>query len=171
MTVNFKHAYYSVSVRPENRKWLQFIWDNDHYQFTSCPQGLSFAPRLLTKFFKPALIHLRKLGMLVLCYIDNCIFNDSSKGELLGNVKYALHLYDLWGLTIQISKLLLVIPMQVVEFLGAILNLVNTAITLPEGKINRIWDLSQPLLRRNVTSIHDLTSFTEQVVFAGIAVP
>lgn len=65
MAVDFEHAYYSVTIRPEQRKWLQFIWNNDHYQFTSLPQGLSSAPRLFTKLLKPGLTHLRKLGMLV----------------------------------------------------------------------------------------------------------
>lgn len=43
-------------------------------------------------------------------------------------------------------------------------------LTLPEVKIKRIRDLGQSLLRRNVTSIHDLASFIRQVVFAGIDV-
>ena len=170
MTVDFKHAYYSVSVRPEHRKWLRSIWDKDHYQFTSLPQDLSSASRLFTKLLKPALTHLRKLGMLVSCYINDCIFIASSKDELLGNVNYAFRLFYSLGLTIHMSKSVLM-PTQVVEFLGVILDSVNMTITLPEGKISRIRDLDQSLLKRNVTSIHDLASFIEQVVFAGIAVP
>ena len=79
MTVDFKHAYYSMPVVPEQRKWLRFVWKNDHYQFTSLPQGLTSAPRLFTKLLKPALTHLRKLGILVSCYIDDCIFIAASK--------------------------------------------------------------------------------------------
>ena len=75
--------------------------------------------------------------MLVSCYIDDCIFIASSKDELLGNVNYALHLFDSLGLTIHMSKSVL-IPMQVVVFLGVILDLVNMSITLSNGKINRI---------------------------------
>lgn len=74
MTIVFKHAYFSVYVTPEHRKWLRFLWKNNHFQFTSLPQGLSSAPRLFTKLLKPALTYLRKLGMLVSCYIDDCIF-------------------------------------------------------------------------------------------------
>lgn len=96
--------------------------------------------------------------MLVSCYIDDCIFIGSSKEESLGNVIYALHLFDSLGLTIHMSKSVL-IPTQVVDFLGVILDLVYMIITLLDGKINRIRDLSQLLLRRNVSSIHDLASF------------
>ena len=73
MTVDLKLVYHSVPVRPEHRKWLRFIWDSDHYQFTSLPQGLSSAPRLFTELLKPALTHLRKVGMLVSFYIADCI--------------------------------------------------------------------------------------------------
>lgn len=124
MTVDFKHAYFSVRVRPEQRKWLRFIWNDDHYQFTSLPQGLSSAPRLFTKLLKPALTHLRKLGMLVSCYIDDCIFISSSEEELSDNVDYALRLFDSRRLTIHKSKSVL-IPTEVVAFLGVILNSVN----------------------------------------------
>lgn len=68
MTIDFKHAYFSVHVKPEHRKWLRFLWKNNHYQFTSLPQGLSSTPRLFTKLLKPALAYLRKLGILVSCY-------------------------------------------------------------------------------------------------------
>lgn len=101
---------------------------------------------------------------------DDCIFFASSSKELLGNVNYALHLFDSLGLTIHMSKSFL-IPTQVVNFLGVILDSVNMTITLPEGKIDGIRDLGQSLLRRNVSSFHDLASFIGHVVFAGIADP
>ena len=100
MTIDFKHAYFSVHVKPEHRKWLRFLWKNNHYQFTSLPQGLSSAPRLFTKLLKPGLIYLRKLGMLVSCYIDDCISIASLKEELLCNVNYAMQFFDSLGLTI-----------------------------------------------------------------------
>ena len=95
------------------------------------------------------------------CYrVDFIFIASSSNYELLGNVNYALHLFDSLGLTIHMLKSVL-IHTQVVEFLGVILDLVNMTITLPQGKINRIRYLGQTLLRRNVTSIHDLASFIE----------
>ena len=170
MTVDFKHAYYSVYVTPNQRKWLRFIWNNEHYQFTSLPQGLTSAPRLFTKLLKPVFTHLRKLGMLVSCYIDDCIFIAASQEDLLQNVTYALRLFDSLGLTVNMSKSVLV-PVQVIHFLGVILDSVTMTITLPAEKVAKIKTLGATLLRRDVSSIQDLASFIGQVVFAGIAVP
>ena len=170
MTVDFKHAYYSVYVTPNQRKWLRFIWNDEHYQFISLPQGLSSAPRLFTKLLKPVLTHLRKLGILISCYIDDCIFIAASQEELLQNVNYALHLFDSLGLTVNMSKSVLT-PVQSVQFLGVILDSVSMTVTLPGGKISKIKKLGATLLSRNVCAIHDLASFIGQVVFAGIAVP
>ena len=161
MTEDFKHAYYSVYVTPSQRKWLRFIWNDEHYQFTSLPQGLSSAPRLFTKLLKPVLTHLRKLGILVSCYIDDCIFIAASQKELLQNVSYALHLFDSLGLTVNMSKSVLA-PVQVVQFLGVILNSVTMTVTLPDGKISKIKNLGASLLRRNVSSIHDLASLLDR---------
>lgn len=105
--IDFRHAYFSVCVIPEDRKWLRFIWKNDHYQFSSLPQGLSSSPRIFTKLLKPALTHLRTLDMLVSCYIADCIFITSSKEELLCNVDYAMQFYYSLRLTINVQELVL----------------------------------------------------------------
>ena len=49
VTVDFKDVYYSVYVRPEDRKWLQFWWKGRAFRFICLPQGLSSAPRTFTK--------------------------------------------------------------------------------------------------------------------------
>ena len=119
-TVDWKHAYYSVSVRPADRKWLRFMWKDKHYQFTCLPQGLTSAPRIFTKLLKPVLAHLRKMGMIVSCYIDDCIFIAPSFDELNSNIQYAVSFFDKLGLTVHVSKSSLV-PSKEVEYLGCVL--------------------------------------------------
>lgn len=170
MTVDFKHAYFSVHVQPDQRKWLRFLWENHHYQFTSLPQGLSSAPRLFTKLLKPALAHLRKLGMIVSCYIDDCIFIASSPEELLCNVNYAMQFFDSLGLTIHYKKSTLV-PTQRVKFLGVILDSVNMTVTLPDETMKQIRCLGRSLLTKSMNTLQELSSFIGLAVFAGVAVP
>lgn len=170
MTIDFKHAFFSISVKPDQRRWLRFLWNNAHYQFASLPQGLSSAPRLFTKLLKPALAYLRKLGMLISCYIDDCIFIASSKEELLYNVNYAMQFFDSLGLTINIVKSILV-PTQRVKFLGVLLDSINMAVALPDDKMKRIRYEGSLLLNKKTTTLHELSSFIGLVVFAGVAVP
>lgn len=170
MTIDFKHAYFSVYVKPDHRKWLRFLWKDVHYQFASLPQGLSSAPRLFTKLLKPALAYLRNLGMLVSCYIDDCIFIASSKEELLCNVNFAMQFFDSLGLTININKSVLV-PTQRVKFLGVVLDSVDMVVALPDDKTKQIRCVGRSLLTKETTTLLDLSSFIGLLVFAGVAVP
>ena len=105
MTIDFQDAYYSVYVRPEERCWLRFFWKGQCFHFTCLPQGLTSAPRIFTKLLKPVFSHLRSLGIMVICYIDDCIFFAASEEELISNVSYALYLFDSVGLTINVKKI------------------------------------------------------------------
>lgn len=102
--MDFKDAYYSMYVRPEDRKWLQFMWKGRHYRFTCLPQGLSSAPRIFTKLMKPVFSHLRSLGIVVLCYLDDCLFIASSVALLQAQVSYALRFFDSLGLTTNVRQ-------------------------------------------------------------------
>ena len=62
--IDLKDAYYSISVADEDRKFLMFEPKGTFYQFTCLPNGLSCAPRALTKILKPVYSHLRSLGVI-----------------------------------------------------------------------------------------------------------
>ena len=64
LSFDFSDAYYSCSVfsspPPPHRKFLRFTFENQLYEFTCLPNGLSPAPRFFTKIMKVALAHLRE---------------------------------------------------------------------------------------------------------------
>lgn len=167
-TIDFKDAYFSVFITPEDRIWLQFRWRNDYFRFTCLPQGLTSAPRIFTKLLKPALAHLRSLGICVICYIDDCIFIAASAHELKVNVRYALEFFYSLGLTINVQKSVLD-PTQVVEFLGIVLNSVSMTATLPRRRREHIKAQGRLLLQAGVT-LHDLASFIGMTVASNPAV-
>ena len=169
MSVDFKDAYFSIYVKPSDRKWLKFMWKDQAFQFTCLPQGLTSAPRIFTKLLKPVLSHLRKLGITMLCYIDDCLFVASSVAELCNNVTYALKLFDTLGLTINVHKSVLT-PTQEIEFLGIIWNSVSMTATLPIRRRDRIRQQGKSLLKGDIT-LRDLASFVGLAVASTPAVP
>ena len=169
MSVDFKDAYFSVHAKPNDRKWLKFMWKGHPFQFTCLPQGLTSAPRIFTKLLKPILSHLRKLGIAILCYIDDCIFIASTVAELCNNVTYALQLFDSLGLTINVQKSVLT-PTQEIEFLGIVLNSVSMTATLPVRRRERIKQQGKFLLREGIT-LRDLAIFIGLAVASTPAVP
>ena len=70
-SVDMKDAYYSISIRSSDRKFLRFIWEGELYEFNCLPNGLSCAPRIFTKNFKPPLSTLHKQGHIAVAHLDD----------------------------------------------------------------------------------------------------
>ena len=169
-SVDFKHAYFSVPMGKSLRKYFRFQWNNQLFQFTCLPQGLSPAPRIFTKLLKPALSHLRARGIQVVCYIDDCIFIADNKADLQRGVYYAVELFDSLGLTVHPTKSQLT-PVQSIEFLGFLLDSNSMLISLTDLKREKICGLAKSLLTPTKHTIRDLASFIGNLVAADPAVP
>ena len=103
-SIDFKHAYYSVSIVKKHRKLLKFRWKDQIYQYTCLAQGISPAPRVFTKLMKPPFVHLHERGHTVLGYIDDSLFLADDATELDKGVTEAVKLFDELGLTINLKK-------------------------------------------------------------------
>jgi len=79
-SVDLTDVYYGVSICEDDRKYLRFIWRGTLYQYTCLPNGLSIAPRLLTKLLKPVYSYLRSQGYISVAYI--ILFNWSGGVDL-----------------------------------------------------------------------------------------
>ena len=126
------------------------------------------APHTFTKLLKPALCHLRKLGILVICYIDDCLFIANSVEELSTNVVYTMQFFDSLGLAVNVDKSCLV-PSQEVEFLGVCLSSRDMLAILPCRRKEQIKVQGRALLRGDVT-LTDLASFIGLAVASDPAV-
>ena len=70
-SVDLRHAYYSVSIDENYRKYLRFFWDNKIYQYSCLPNGIGSAPRIFTKIMKVVYATLRKNGHVNMGYLYN----------------------------------------------------------------------------------------------------
>lgn len=132
------------------------------FQFTCLRQGLTPMLQIFSRLLKPVLSHLHNLRIIVMCYIDDCIFIVASSEELHQHVAYALHLFDSVGLTVNPLKSFLE-PIQEVEFLGVVLNSVTMTATLSPYRKEYIKKQGLQLLQGDITLL-------ELVSFIGLAV-
>ena len=102
---------FSSHVKPNDRKWLIVMWKGQLFHIPCLPQGRTFVPLFFTQLLKPLLSHMQKLGISMLCYIDDCVFIASLLVELRNNVIYALQLFVALGLTFNDHRSVL-IPTQ-----------------------------------------------------------
>jgi len=77
-SIDLKDAYYAIPIHPSSRKYLKFQYRSELFQFTCLPFGLSCAPRIFTKVLKPVVKYFRKLGILLVIYLDDLLLISSS---------------------------------------------------------------------------------------------
>ena len=70
-SLDLSNTYFSIPIEEPNRCFLKFQWKDDLYQFMVMLNGLTSAPRIFTKIFKPVYASLRKMGFIVCGYIDD----------------------------------------------------------------------------------------------------
>ena len=103
-SLDLEDAYYSCNVDENFRKYLRFYWNEQLFEFTCLPNGLSCAPRVFTKILKPLFENLRTNG-LVSCYylVDSWLFGKSFE-ECVTNVKDTKSLLIKAGFLINTKK-------------------------------------------------------------------
>ena len=138
-------AYYSIPIAPEHRKYLKFIWKDGLYVFNSLPMGLSSSPRIFTKLLKPFFSALRsQFGHTCLGYIDDSLYLGESYLECEEVTFRTVQLFISLGFKIYPEKSI-VIPTQVLDFLGFTLNSILMTVSLTDKKAYKILQLCQRL--------------------------
>ncbi|KAK2717692.1 hypothetical protein QYM36_006463 [Artemia franciscana] len=153
-SVDLVDFYYSCPVDFEYQLWLCFEVDC-YYAFTCMPNGLSSAPRVLTKLMKPVFSLLRRKGYMSIVYLDDTLLLGRSVLECQNNVYETVKLLSELGFVIHPGKSVL-IPSQRIEFLGFLLDSRLMCISLPERKIEKVLDSVSKVLRQKSTTIQNL---------------
>jgi len=131
-----KDAYYSVKIKEEHQKLLQFIFKGVLYHFTCLPNGLCSGPRKFTKVLKPPLAFLRSQEhILVSAYIDDLITLEDTFEGCFSNVRKMILLLESLGFIIHPGKSCFK-PTKEIEYLGLIIDSTKMKVFLtPRKKI------------------------------------
>ena len=140
----------------KSQKLLKFRWDNNLYQFTCFPNGLTTAPRQFTKlFFKPVLANLRAKGFVLSIYLDDLFLFGLTYEECLDNVTETVTLLKALGFIIHDKKSVLK-PCRELEHLGFILNTKTMSVSLPKSKIEKLHNNCLQTLKLRRPKIRDV---------------
>jgi hypothetical protein len=115
--LDFKDAYLTIPVYPEHRAWLCFKWGGKTFEFVSLPFGLSSAPWAFTKILRPAIAHLRRLGVRLVVYLDDILIVHSSETGARKDARIVRGLLESFGFSINEEKSIEV-PAQTMEYIG-----------------------------------------------------
>ena len=136
-SIDLKDAYYSVAIHPDDRKYLRFMWNNQLFEYTCLPNGLSCAPRVFTKMLKPIFSLLRSQGFVSVYYLDDILLFRNSPQDCVENVNVTLAILRRLGFFINYSKSSF-LPSNKVEFLGFELDSTTMLANLPPRKCDDI---------------------------------
>ena len=117
--LDLKDAYFFVPVADNDRKYLRFEWAGRAYECTCLPFGLTSAPWIFTKLFRPVLAYLRQRGVRCLMYLDDKLLLGNSPEEVKEHFNLCQKLITSLGFTINWKKTVQE-PTQTIEFLGFI---------------------------------------------------
>ena len=168
-SVDLRHAYYSVPVKPPFRKYLKFKWKGRLYQYTCFANGLSNCPRYFTKLLKPVYAHLRSKGYLSTAFIDDCYLQGQTYEECAKNVQETVKLFQSLGFVIHSEKSVLS-PCKKLKYLGFWLNSDSMTVTLPDDKKEKIKNVCLDLKKKKNVPIRQLAQAIGQLVAAFPAV-
>ena len=127
--VDLRHAYYSVPIHPNYRKFLKFKWRGQLYAYTCFANGLANCPRYFTKLLKPVYTCLRAQGFLSASFIDDCYLQGQTISKCQENINATVKLFQSLGFTIRDDKSVLE-PTKRLKYLGFILNSEQMTVTL-----------------------------------------
>ena len=132
-STDMKDAYYSIPVKNEDRKYLHFKWEDQFYEFSCLPDGLSCALCQFTKIRKLPLAAFRKQGHISIAHLDDLYLQGRTYDDCVKNVIDTTLLLDKLGLVVHPEKSSF-IPAQVLVILGFIINSLTVTIQLKTDK-------------------------------------
>ena len=119
-SLDLKDAYYSITIRKSDRKYLRFYWQDNLYQYTCLPNGLSSGPRKFTKIMKSALSTLHIRGHIVSSHLDFYL-QGKTQHDCSLNLIDTIKLFTQLGLLVHFDKCTF-LPSQEIVILGFVIN-------------------------------------------------
>ena len=152
--LDLKDVYFCIPLAEELKKFVRCYWEGDLYQFLCLYFGLAPAPYVLAKLLKIPIAFLRRIGTLIITYLNNMLlFGRTAEKVQMYRDTVILLLQEL-GFVINLKKLVM-IPSQEIEFLGMVINSKRMTISLPEEKLQKV-KLCLDLYQRPQVSILQL---------------
>ena len=108
------------------------------------PNGYGPAQRPFTKIMKQPFRYLRSLGHFSVIYVDDSFLLGETFSECHRNVYVTVKLLEMLGFTIHPGKSVL-IPSQILVFLGFIISSLDKSVTVSQDKRDRIASLTSHL--------------------------
>ena len=103
VSIDLTDAYLHVSIHPQYRKYLRFVYGHQVYQFTALPFGMSL-PWIFTKLMDVITAHLRQLAIFLFPYLNDWLIRDLIRNRLISHTIYCFQTVQSLGFIPNLKK-------------------------------------------------------------------
>ena len=132
--LDLSNGYFHLSIRPEDRKYFGFSFDNQYFVFNSLCFGYKLAPDYFQAFSQDLVRICHERGILCKVELDDFLIYADSFESCLNSVNVVVDLFNYFGIKINFAKSSL-IPSQTIDFLGYSLDARKCRFTLTQDKL------------------------------------
>lgn len=163
ISIDLSDAFFSIPLHESSKKYVTFEFNKSRYQFNVLPFGLSSSPRIFCKMLRPAIIHLRSMGIKVSSYMDDLFLCCHSSILLQQQAFSTLTLLSSLGFKPNLEKSHL-IPTKSMLHLGYTWNSSEMNLSLPAEKCEKTLQFASQILLEPSCPLQRLSSFLGLVV-------
>ena len=162
-SIDWKDAYYSLPIHPRDRRFLRFYWNGIKYQYGVLPNGLASGPGDFTKVTKVIFSKLREKGFLNASYLDDSLLAGEDIPDCKKNVMNTVAIGLKSGFVVHPEKSVLV-PTQIIEYLGFILNSIHMEVSLTERRKEDLVKLCKNVYKQKMCTIQTIAQLVGKMV-------
>ena len=167
---DLQDAYLVIPIARWHWRFLKFRWKGKIYCYLVLPFGLPCSPRVFTKIAKVPLSVVRSKGHIALMYIDDGFIMGETFQLCWDATQCFLEVFVNAGFLPHPEKCCLW-PSQEVQVLGFIVNSVTMTITIPQEKMQEIYDLCRSALLNPRMQIRQLCRLIGKLISVILAIP
>ena len=90
VSIDLTDAYLHIPIHPQSGKYLRFVHEDQIFQLTALPFGMSLSPWIFTKLTDVVALHLHQRAISVFQYLDDLLTRNLICNLLLYQTKYCL---------------------------------------------------------------------------------
>ena len=156
--IDLKDAYYTIPVLEDHRKLLKFQHEGQIFKFCALPNGYCHGPRKFTKLLKAPLSVLRKKGVNIAAYLDDCINIHRDSNSCAENTLATISMFQTLGFTVHPEPKSSFAPSQEIIFLGFVINSRSMTITLTDEKKIHMIELCSDIFNQKSLKIRQIAA-------------
>ena len=169
--LDIKHAFRLIPIKPSQYPLLCIKWNNKFFVDRCLPMGARSSAHIFELFSTAIHFIANKIGIRDLVhYLDDFLLIGFSRSTCLEFMNLFIGLLNELGVPIAGEKTLG--PVQCLEFLGYIIDILKAQIRLPQDKLKKCVDLITNLLEKKRCKVRQIQSLAGLLQFAcGVIVP